>query len=74
MIKDSPCLYKIALIDINKIQLINVGEQQQMLRFLVEILKLLLTELMKLELFRVQRLRGLSLIDFLLLLSLVNDT
>ena len=74
MIEDSPCLYKIALIDINKIQLINVGEQQQMLRFLVEILKLLLTELMKLELFRVQRLRGLSLIDFLLLLSLVNDT
>lgn len=47
MIEDCPRLHVLALIDIHKVQLIDIGEQQKMLRLLVKVLQLLLSELME---------------------------
>ena len=63
MIEDCPRLHLLILIDIHKVQLVDVGEQQKMLRLLVKVLQLLLSVLMEFQLFRVQGLAGLALIN-----------
>ena len=65
MIEDCPSLHVLTLIDIHKVQLIDIGEQQKMLRLFVKVLQLLLSELMEFQLFRVQGLAGLALINLL---------
>lgn len=47
MIEDCPRLHELTLIDMHKVQLVDVGEEQQMLRLLVKVLELLLSVLME---------------------------